>query len=468
MRLKTWLKFLFLVLIVYFGYWVYHSRFFEKNPPKVRLMVQIGNEEKEVQEGDSFWNPHRDMVVYMSDESGIRSYSIVVKDAQGKILAQKQEAIIKRPEHIKVALPKPDIQLKEDDKVIYEISVNDWSNAHFFSGNTTKLNFNFTIDTESPVVRMVATSYKISYGGSALLVFKINDKSTKEVRVSNGEDHFKAYPFLKEGYYALIIAWPVKNKIFAGNITAIDKAWNVKKVAIPIIKDPNVRYRYSDIKVTDQFLNTKLDNLVNIIGERSINSFSNSLEKFKYINEYIRAKDENVITGVTQSVEYLGYLKPINFNVFLPLKKFQVVGSFGDHRTYLYKDRKFSQSMHLGLDIANFKNAPITTSNAGKVLFTGLLGVYGNTTIIDHGFGLASLYSHQSSFEVKPGDLVNVHSEIGRTGQTGWAFGDHLHLGILVQGQMARVAEWMDAKWIKTNITDVFMRAQNIIQNDED
>lgn len=468
MSLKTWIVVLTLGLAVCFGYWIHRSEFFEKKPPVVRLMVQVGNEEKEIQAGDDFWNPHRDMVVYMNDESGIKSYNIVAKDNQGRVLAQKQEAIVKRPKAIKVNLPKPDVQFQEGDQIYYEISVNDWSNAHFFSGNVTRLNFKFTIDTEAPVVRMIATSYKISYGGSALLVFKINDKSTKEVRVTNGEEYFKAYPFLKEGYYALIIAWPIKNKVFAGNIIAIDKAWNVKKVAIPIIKDPNVRYRYSDIKVTDQFLNTKLDNLVNIIGERSTNSFPNSLEKFRYINEYIRSKDENVITGVTQAVNYPGFLSPIAFNVFLPLKKFQVVGSFGDHRTYLYKNVKFSQSMHLGLDIANFKYAPILASNAGRVLFAGLLGVYGNTTIIDHGFGLASLYSHQSSFEVKANDLVSLHQEIGRTGQTGWAFGDHLHLGILVQGQMVRVAEWMDAKWIKTNITDVFARAQRIIQNSEE
>ena len=467
MRLKTFFKLIFVLIVVVLGYWIYRSNFFEKIPPNIRLVTQIGNEEMEVAPGENFWNPNHDMVLYISDASGIRSYKVIARDSEGKVLVEKQEAIVKRPEKIRVVLPKPNIILKDNDKVFYEISANDWSNAHFFSGNTTHLSYDFTIDTEAPLVRIVATSYKISYGGSALLVFKIDDKSTREVRVTNGTDSFKAYPFLKEGYYALIIAWPIKNKIFAGQITAIDRAWNVKKVAIPIIKDPNVRYRYSDIKISDQFLNTKLDNLVKIIGERSVNSFANPLEKFKYINELIRAKDENVIMGVTQSVQYEGFLKPIAFNVFLPLKRSQVVGSFGDHRTYFYKDRKFSQSMHLGLDMANYKNAPIVSSNAGDVLFTGLLGVYGNTTIIDHGFGVASLYSHQSAFEVKSGDHVPAYSEIGRTGQTGWAFGDHLHLGILVQGQMVRVAEWMDAKWIKTNITDVFMRAQNIIETKE-
>lgn len=464
MRLKFLFQMIILAGIGFFGYWIYHSKFFEKDPPKVKLVAQIGSEEKLVADGEAFWNFNRDMAVYMSDESGIRSYKIIARNADGKVIVDKQEAIVKRPKNIKVALPKPNLILRDNDKVFYEIIVNDWSNANFFGGNTTKLHFNFTIDTEAPVVRMIASSYKISYGGSALLIFKINDKSTQEVIVTNGTDEFRAFPFLKDGYYAVLIAWPIKNKIFAGTITAIDKAWNAKRVAIPIVKDSNIRYRFSDIKISDQFLNTKLDGLIEIIGERSPNSFDNSLEKFKYINELIRSKDENIISRITSNIVPQGYLKPMNFNVFLPLKKSQVVGSFGDHRTYLYKDKKFSKSMHLGLDIANFKHAPVISTNAGKVVFSGLLGVYGNTVIVDHGVGLASLYSHLSSFSCKNGQEILAYTQIGNTGQTGWAFGDHLHLGILIQGQPVRVVEWMDAKWIKNNITDVFLRAQNIIE----
>lgn len=474
------LRFIFLIVIALaILYWIvtflFGFRFFEKfsflekTPPEVSLMVQIGNEEKEVSQGEAFWNPNRDMVLYMRDESGIRSYKIVIKSLDGKILFQKQEAIVKRPNFIKVNLPKPDVELNDNDQIFYEVSVNDWSNANFFRGNTTRLNFHFIIDTQPPVVKIVATSYKISYGGSALLIFKINDRSTKEVYVSNGEDLFKAFPFLKEGYYALIIAWPIKNKTFIGTITAVDGAWNVKKVPIPIIKDPNVRYRYSEIKVSDDFLKTKLNDLIESIGERSPSSFSGSLEKFKYINEYTRMKDENLIKGVVKEALLAphDFLKPMNFSVFSPLRGSQVVGSFGDHRTYSYKDKKVSQSVHLGLDVASTSRAPIICSNPGEVLFTGFLGVYGNTTIIDHGFGVASLYSHQSMFKVKAGDLVESNTEIGLTGHTGWAFGDHLHLSILIQGQMVRVVEWMDSKWIKANITDVFTRAQKIIMQDE-
>ncbi|MCE3037215.1 M23 family metallopeptidase [Helicobacter sp. faydin-H20] len=464
MRLKTLLQVLILFGIGLFGYWIYHSKIFETNPPEVKMMVRIGNEEKEVMPGANFWNPYRDMVLYMKDASGIRSYRIIAKSENGSVLIDKQEAIVQRPEHLKVLLPKPNVMLKENEHIFYEIIVNDWSNSHFFSGNTTKLKFDFEVDTEAPLVRMVASSYKISYGGSALLIFKIEDKSTREVIVTNGTDQFKAFPFLQKGYYAVLIAWSIRNKIFNGTITAIDQAFNTKKVAIPIIKDPNVHYRFSKIKISDQFLNTKLDHLIDVIGERSPSSFSEPLEKFKYINELIRNKDENIIFRTTNASDYQGYLKPIHFNVFLPLKKAQVVGSFGDDRTYLYKDKKFSHSMHLGLDIANYKNAPILSTNAGEVLFTGLLGVYGNTVLIDHGMGLSSLYSHMSEFEVKAGDVINAYTEIGKTGQTGWAFGDHLHLGILVQGYPVRVAEWMDAKWIKSNITDVFLKAQNIIE----
>ena len=65
---------------------------------------------------------------------------------------------------------------------------------------------------------------------------------------------------------------------------------------------------------------------------------------------------------------------------------------------------------HLGFDLAVTKHYPVEAANHGIVLFAGYLGIYGNTVILDHGYGLLSLYAHMSSIEVKVGDAVTIEA----------------------------------------------------------
>ena len=51
---------------------------------------------------------------------------------------------------------------------------------------------------------------------------------------------------------------------------------------------------------------------------------------------------------------------------------------------------------HLGYDLATTANAPVAASNDGVVLLAEYFGIYGNTVVIDHGYGLLSLYGHLS------------------------------------------------------------------------
>jgi murein DD-endopeptidase MepM/ murein hydrolase activator NlpD len=57
----------------------------------------------------------------------------------------------------------------------------------------------------------------------------------------------------------------------------------------------------------------------------------------------------------------------------------------------------------------------------------------GNTIVIDHGYGIYTLYAHLSEMEVKVGDTVESNAEIGEVGATGRVTGPHLHWGLTVQ-----------------------------------
>ena len=107
----------------------------------------------------------------------------------------------------------------------------------------------------------------------------------------------------------------------------------------------------------------------------------------------------------------------------------------------------------MGVDLASLANAEVQAANNGRVIFADRMGIYGLTVVLDHGQGLASLYSHLSKIEVGIDKEVAKGDVIGLTGQTGLAGGDHLHFGIMVGGVFVNPIEWWDNHWVRDNIT---------------
>jgi murein DD-endopeptidase MepM/ murein hydrolase activator NlpD len=82
-------------------------------------------------------------------------------------------------------------------------------------------------------------------------------------------------------------------------------------------------------------------------------------------------------------------------------------------------------------------------------------GIYGNTIVLDHGYGLLSLYGHLSAFNVKEDDPVHPVKRgqtIAQSGETGLAGGDHLHFSMVLQGTQVDAREWWDPHWIHDRI----------------
>ena len=80
------------------------------------------------------------------------------------------------------------------------------------------------------------------------------------------------------------------------------------------------------------------------------------------------------------------------------------------------------------------------------------LGIYGNCVIVDHGLGLQSLYAHLSSIGVKVGDTVTQGQELGRSGTTGLAGGDHLHFTMLLGGHPVTPIDWWSQQWVQDRV----------------
>lgn len=88
---------------------------------------------------------------------------------------------------------------------------------------------------------------------------------------------------------------------------------------------------------------------------------------------------------------------------------------------------------HNGIDFRGAIGTPIWAAGAGKVIFSGWRGAYGQAVEIDHGNGLTTLYAHMSKRLAKVGQEVRPGTVIGKIGNTGRSTGPHLHFEVRVQ-----------------------------------
>lgn len=115
--------------------------------------------------------------------------------------------------------------------------------------------------------------------------------------------------------------------------------------------------------------------------------------------------------------------------------------TFGRRRTYNNDPKIY---FHTGLDICGAVGNDIYAAAPGVVVWAGPLTVRGNTTMINHGWGVYTAYMHQSEILVKVGDRVEAGELIGKVGRTGLRVtGPHLHFEVLVGDIQVDPMDWL-------------------------
>ena len=101
----------------------------------------------------------------------------------------------------------------------------------------------------------------------------------------------------------------------------------------------------------------------------------------------------------------------------------RIASGFGYRIDPVYRTRKF----HQGMDFTAPTGTDIYATGDGVIEFVGWKQGYGNTVIINHGFGYKTLYAHMHKFAVKQKKKVVRGEIIGSVGNTGKSTGPHLH-----------------------------------------
>ena len=307
---------------------------------------------------------------------------------------------------------------------------------------------------DPPRIAVVSLHHFINLGGAEFVVMRATPEDV-EAGIQVGDARYPAYPgsavglsdpALRVGFFALRHDQDIATRISA---YARDAAGNEATATVghrPFIK----KFLQSRIPIDQSFMDRVVPAIASNTPELKVDTASPEglLKGFLEINGNLRKKNNDTIAAMAAKSQP----KMLWTDAFAPMGNAQVESRFADRRTYFHDNKEIDKQVHLGFDLASLQRAPVLASNAGVVVFADFLGIYGNCVIVDHGLGVQSLYAHLSTMNVKEGATVTKGQELGRTGATGLAGGDHLHFTILLQGTPVNPVEWWDQHWMDDRV----------------
>jgi murein DD-endopeptidase MepM/ murein hydrolase activator NlpD len=415
--------------------WYLRPRF-ESDPPQVALTpdTDVLNATSSVD------------IVVTDTGTGLRSVSVVLVAAGGEHpLANEEFREPVREKRITLAAAK--IPGLREGPVTVRVRARDNALSNAFKGNEVAIDKQLTVDVTPPSIELIADDRYVNFGGVGALVYKVSPDTVRS-GVKMGERFFPGFKGVVKGqpeqYFAFFAHPYDATPDSRATLVATDKAGNTKEMRISY-EVKGQKYRKSTIALTDTFMADKVAPLLADVAARQ----GTPKDVFVAVNKKVRKQNEDKITEVTSKASP----KPLWSGAFSQLSNSKVEANFADQRTYTLKGETLDTAYHLGYDLSVTKHYPVEAANSGTVAFAGDLGLYGNAVILDHGLGLFTLYGHLSSIDVKPGDAIEKRQALGKTGETGFAGGDHLHYGVYLDGVAVLPVEWWDAKWINDNVT---------------
>jgi len=315
--------------------------------------------------------------------------------------------------------------------------------ANDFAARTVTSSIPVDVITRPPMVSADGAQHYINQGGSELVTFTASGYWT-EAGVRVGKYTFRSFPMpgktdpnASERFSLFAFPWDVPADVvpvvYARNPSGAEATARFWFKVFP------KQFRSRELQLDDAFVQKA-------VSELDPNGSGELVDRFVKINHDMRKENNDYLAKLREKTEpRLLWTGP-----FFRIGK--VESFFADQRTYVYKGKKIDRAMHLGFDLSDVQAAPVKSANSGKVVHAGPLGIYGNCIVVDHGYGLQSIYGHLRQIDVKPGDTVSKEQVMGKSGATGLAGGDHIHYSIQVDGVQVNPIEWWDDHWLRDRI----------------
>ncbi|MEE8580175.1 MAG: M23 family metallopeptidase [Myxococcota bacterium] len=431
------------VLLLVLGLVLFFPRF-EGTPPEVVTAPEL-----------AIGEPGRTLVVELADHgAGLRSVELRLLHQAGtrRILEKRYPGSWFSWGGVRTDLLEVPLNPKElgvpDGPATLVLITRDRALRDSFRGNRNETTIALRVDTKPPDLELESGLTYVYRGGSAAAVYRVDEAVERDgVQV---EDHFFSGYALgsadpagggkRVALFAIPVDAPADPSV---EVVAIDLAGNRSTARFPTHL---LERQFSNKEVTlpARFLATVVPRLARENGVQD----ADQLAAFREINTELRSQNESTIRELTSQTSAQTRWR----GAFQQMQNSAVTSRFAENRTYVVAGQPVSRSRHFGFDLASTAKAQVVASNHGVVLFSGTLGIYGKSVLLDHGLGLTTLYGHLSSLAVEAGDEVAQGETLGRSGATGLAGGDHLHFAILVGGTYVDPLEWWDPEWVRTHI----------------
>jgi murein DD-endopeptidase MepM/ murein hydrolase activator NlpD len=309
---------------------------------------------------------------------------------------------------------------------------------------TTRWERDVMVVTQPPVISADSDQHYLYLGMADLATMNVTGPYTS-AGVKVGDQTFRAWPMPggKPGMFSLFaFAWNMP----AGTTPmayASNAAGNDVMTPLTVIfpKKEQPVYTQHPIQITDQFMQK-------VLSELDPNGTGDPVERFVKINNEMRRANNKTLSDLRlKTADSFLWSQP-----FTRQAHSQAEATFADVRSYMYQGRKIDQQVHLGYDLAVTQHVGVEASNDGRIVWAAPLGIYGNCVVVDHGYGLQTIYGHMSRIDVHVGDMVKRAQVMGLSGMTGMAGGDHIHFAMQLDGVQIDPKEWWDAHWIKDHV----------------
>jgi len=302
---------------------------------------------------------------------------------------------------------------------------------------TARMERNVNVITQAPVVSADSDQHYLYLGMADLATLNVTG-SYNSAGVRVGDQTFRAWPMPggKPGMFSLFaFAWNMPSGttplVFASNGAGNDVT---SPLTIVFPKKEQPVYTHHEIQVTDQFMQK-------VLGELDPNGTGDPVARFVKVNSEMRKANNKSLADLRfKTADRFLWSKP-----FTRQSHSQAEATFADERKYIYHGQNIDQQVHLGYDLAVTQHVGVEASNDGRVVWAAPLGIYGNCIVVDHGYGLQTIYGHLSRIDVHEGDTVARGQVMGLSGMTGMAGGDHVHFAMQLDGVQIDPKEWWDA-----------------------
>lgn len=385
------LKFTLIIVVCVVGYLIITNLQLDWNPPAVKLTSDNG-----------YINLKPYEIIVTDDGEGLKNVSVYLGKKNNEILIEERKYLpgLKK-DTIQLEFKRKSIKKHEiEGEVRLRIVATDNSKLRFFRGNKTTIEKDLIIDLTKPILTELSSSQYIKHGGSGFIVYRTSE-DTKRSGIKLGDHFFPGYG----GYFedsqirVCFFAYPYNlsndQKLY---LYAVDEAGNERSnfVYHTLFKAVN---KQSKLNISREFIMRRMFPFVE--GEM-IKSKKSIKEIFLRVNRDIRGENNKQIEEITKKSTDKRFWN----GKFTQLSNSKVIAKFADKRTYKVENEIIDTQYHLGYDLSVTKRYPVEASNDGIVVYANMIGLYGNSVIIDHGLGIMTLYSHLSSMLVQEGDNV--------------------------------------------------------------